>query len=132
MGAEKMTNESGMDWYKGLGDDPQYLAEDAKIEFALQIERRMEAEHVSRVAFAERMDCSPSYVTKLLRGDANCTIETMVRAAHALGAQLHLAIADRRDALAWVGAAKAFHLKAGNADAWLAARNIQPVLAKAA
>ncbi|UXB22757.1 helix-turn-helix domain-containing protein [Stenotrophomonas maltophilia] len=64
----------------------------AKQEFALEIRRAMAREEVTNAVLAERLGVSRPMVTKLLRGDANVTIETMVKAALAVGGQLFLKI----------------------------------------
>lgn len=69
-----------------------FKVELAKQEFALEIRRAMTRKDVSNTVLAERLGVSKPMVTKLLRGDANVTIETMVKAAIAVGGQLFLKI----------------------------------------
>lgn len=63
--------------------------------------RRMEDQQVSRAELARRLGTSRAYVTKLLDGNANFTLATMVKIAMALGGALHLHIADRHAATRW-------------------------------
>ena len=48
----------------------------------------MKREGINRSELAERMGVGPSRVTKMLSGDSNLTIDTLVRAGHAVGADL--------------------------------------------
>lgn len=68
--------------------DIEYWEERAKIEFAEEMLRRMEQEGVSRAELARRMGTSPAYVTKILRGTTNFTLESMVRVSRALKSDL--------------------------------------------
>ena len=61
----------------------------AILELTDEVVRRMEERGVSRSELARRLGTSPAYVTKLLRGNANLTMATMVRLARALESELH-------------------------------------------
>ena len=62
----------------------------------------MQENNISRVELAKRLGSSPAYITKVLRGDINFTVETMVRLAKAVGGavQVHL---GSREITRWVG-----------------------------
>jgi transcriptional regulator with XRE-family HTH domain len=68
--------------------------EGAKIDFALALNKLMERHSVSRKALAERLGVSLPMITKILRGDTNLTIETMVRATRAANGHLKLELVD--------------------------------------
>lgn len=68
--------------------------EGAKIDFALALNKLMERHSVSRKALAERLGVSLPMITKILRGDTNLTIETMVRATRAANGRLKLELVD--------------------------------------
>ena len=70
------------------------LADEAKVDLAVQVERAMIADGVSRAELARRLNCNRSYVTKVLQGDVNMTIESMAKLAHALGRRLDIHIAE--------------------------------------
>ena len=74
---------------KGLA----YQVEGAILEFTEELCRLMESQGVSRAELARRLDTSPAYVTKILRGTSNFTLETMVRAAQALGCEVKIRMA---------------------------------------
>ncbi len=50
-----------------------------------QIHRAMVSERISKAEFARKLNTSPPYITKLLQGNGNFTIETLVKIAGALG-----------------------------------------------
>ncbi|MCP4664607.1 MAG: helix-turn-helix transcriptional regulator [bacterium] len=62
-------------------------------ELTEEISRRMEEEKISRGDLARRLGTSPAYVTKILRGNANFTLATMVKLARALGTELRIRLA---------------------------------------
>ena len=65
-----------------------YRAEGASIRFTEDLVARMKASGLTRSALAEKIGSSPAYVTKILRGDTNFTLDSMVKIAHALGCEL--------------------------------------------
>jgi transcriptional regulator with XRE-family HTH domain len=71
------------------------------VELTEDICRLMEEKKVSRAELARRMGTSRAYVTKLLDGNANFTLATMVKVAMALDGALHLHISDRRAVTRW-------------------------------
>ncbi|MHB1099533.1 MAG: helix-turn-helix domain-containing protein [Burkholderiales bacterium] len=79
-----------------------YWVETAKLDFALEFTRHMKEQGVSKSEMAKRLKTSPAYITKLLRGDANLTIESMVKAARALNCDFHTHIAHRNASVRWV------------------------------
>jgi transcriptional regulator with XRE-family HTH domain len=79
-----------------------YCQEQAKLEFVAGVTRLMQAKNVNNAELADRMETSPSYVTKVLRGDANFTIESMVKVTHALGGRFHIHVADAEANVRWL------------------------------
>lgn len=80
------------DILKRIRSSDQYFVQKAKLNFALEIKRVMERLCVKNSEMADRLNVSRPMVTKLLRGDANLTIETMVKLARKLDGELHIAI----------------------------------------
>ncbi len=78
--------------FLALDTTEQFLVESAKVSFALELKLAMDRADVTNAQLAELLQVSRPMVTKLLRGDANATIETMVKAANALGSKLFLRI----------------------------------------
>lgn len=71
-----------------------YWIEKAKLDFSIALENRRRANGLSYKDVATKIGTSQPYVTKVFRGDANLTIETMVKLARATGGRLDLHIAD--------------------------------------
>ncbi len=68
----------------------EFAIEEAKIDFALELSKVMEKAGLSRSDMAARLGVSLPMITKILRGDTNLTIESMVKATRAAEATLHL------------------------------------------
>lgn len=80
---------------------PDYWHEGAILEFTLDLERRMEEQDISRAELARRMGTSRAYITRLLGGNANFTLMTMVKLSMAVGGALHLHISDQKATTRW-------------------------------
>jgi transcriptional regulator with XRE-family HTH domain len=72
--------------YRDAEQNQEYWVAGAILEFTESLTRLMEQEGVSRAQLARRLGVSPAYVTKMLRGNANFTMRSMVKAARALQA----------------------------------------------
>ena len=48
----------------------------------------MKREHLTQSAMAERLDCTQQYVSKILKGTENLSLETLVKLEHATGERL--------------------------------------------
>ena len=94
-------NAPSLVWYESLESDLDFLIEDAKIGFAVCLERRLQQVNMSKADLAREIGKSPAYVTKLLRGDANLTIKSMVQLATAVDGSLHIHIANNNAAMRW-------------------------------
>lgn len=71
-------------------------------EFAEDVWRLMEEQKVSRAELARRLGTSRAYVTKLLGGNANFTLQTMTKVAMALGSTVHVHVADQKAITRWI------------------------------
>lgn len=101
----KGLNRESADKYRGFftraESSPDYWMGGPIAELTEDICRLMEEKKISRAELARRLGTSRAYVTKLLDGNANFTLATMVKLAMALDGALHLHIADRRAATRW-------------------------------
>lgn len=70
-------------------------------EFNEDICMLMEKQGVSRAELARRLGTSRAYITKLLDGNANFTLETMTKVAMALGAAVHVHLAPQDAVVRW-------------------------------
>ena len=89
----KMNAKSFDDLYQQAEAHDDYWIAGAVHELTEAVFERMEQEGVTRSELARRLGTSPAYITKLLRGQGNFTIATMVRLARALGAELRIELA---------------------------------------
>jgi len=86
-----MKNEpyNNIDSFESLFDQAEkrldYKVEGAKSEFTENIVRRMKEADVTRSDLAEILGKKKPQITRLLRGDNNFTVQTMVEIADALG-----------------------------------------------
>lgn len=65
-----------------------YWLAGAILEFTESVVREMERRGMTRTELAQRLGATPAYVTKILRGQVNFTLATMVKLARALDAEL--------------------------------------------
>jgi transcriptional regulator with XRE-family HTH domain len=79
-----------------------YAVEGAILAFTEQVVGRMKVLELNRTRLAEKIGVSPAYITKMLRGDTNFTLESMVKVGNALGAELKLALVPKSEANAWI------------------------------
>ena len=62
--------------------------EQAKVEIAEQIYRLMQQKNISNVELARRLGSSKAYVTKILQGNTNFTIESLIKISRSLSCQV--------------------------------------------
>jgi len=66
----------------------------------------MKRQGINRSQLAERMNVPPSRITKMLSGDSNLTIDTLVRAGHAVGADLAQTFVPQGHKVHWYSSPK--------------------------
>jgi plasmid maintenance system antidote protein VapI len=72
-----------------------------KLMFVEELLALMKEQGISRGELARRMEIQPSRVTSMLSGANNFTIETMVRAARAVGARVHQKLVPAEKQIRW-------------------------------
>jgi transcriptional regulator with XRE-family HTH domain len=85
---------------KAARETHEYRAEGASIEFTNAMLTRMRQLDVSRSQLASRIGVNPAYISKILRGDTNFSLETMVKIANALDSEFHCQLQPVRPAAA--------------------------------
>lgn len=90
-----MNTEDLLDWFDSLGHGYVGMAEEEKLNFAVYIDRLMKELGISRSELAEKIGSSPAYISKVLRGDKNLTIESMAKLAWHVGARLHICLSRK-------------------------------------
>lgn len=70
-------------------------------EFTEDLCRLMEQRGVTNAELARRLGSSPAHITKVLRGNTNFTIKSMVRLARALDGRMSLHVGRKEDQTRW-------------------------------
>lgn len=78
--------------YNKIKETDVYHVEGAKLDFAIQLGRILDAIGMSRSDLAVKLGKTRSYVTKIMRGDANLTLASMVSLSKAVGGSLSVHI----------------------------------------
>ncbi len=65
------------------------------LDFTEGLHKIMEANGISRSEFARRLGVSPAYITKVLRGNVNFTLDSMVRLVRAAGGEVSLQVGPK-------------------------------------
>ena len=86
-------------WYKeridGLENTIEYKIESIAFDIAMQIYKQMEKLGINKKDLAEKLNVSKSYITQLLKGKSNMTIETLIKVAEALGMTLQIKLVEK-------------------------------------
>jgi len=84
----------------------EYRVEVAALRFVGEVVAAMRFGGIKQASLAARLGTSEPYVSKVLRGDTNFTLGTMVRIADALGKELHLHLAEPGAFVRWLDVLK--------------------------
>jgi transcriptional regulator with XRE-family HTH domain len=68
----------------------EFWLQGAIVDFTEEVVRRMGEEGVTRAKLAEKINVNPAYITKILRGNTNFTLETMVKVSRALNSRVRI------------------------------------------
>ncbi len=79
------------DFWKEAQGDSSYWAELAKAAIAVELHTYMEKNEISQVELAQHVGVSKQYISKVLGGDANLSIETISKLFFAVGRRLNTA-----------------------------------------
>lgn len=83
--------------FADLKKDDSFWIQKAIVEFSIELTRLMDRRGITKKEFAEKINSSQAYVTKVFRGNANFTIETMVKLARALDGNISLHITPKEE-----------------------------------
>jgi transcriptional regulator with XRE-family HTH domain len=92
-----MTKKSFAALFEAAERHDEYWTEPAIIEFTEALSRWMEAKKVSQAELAAAIGVSQPYISKVLKGNANFTLATMTKLAHALGARVRVQLVPTED-----------------------------------
>ncbi|HZF10653.1 MAG TPA: helix-turn-helix transcriptional regulator [Thermoanaerobaculia bacterium] len=76
----------------------EYWTERASLRFTEELTRWMKQQGLSRKDLAEKIGSSQAYITKILKGNVNFTLASMVKLTRALGAELRIELDPRKSA----------------------------------
>lgn len=82
--------------FEQIEKSPGYTVEGLKVEIAEMIYLAMQRSQVHQAELARLMGKSRAYITKVLSGNVNFTLETMVSIADALDCEVKIAIRHKR------------------------------------
>lgn len=89
----KTSSKRFAELFHRLAESEDYLIDALKVEIAEQIYAAMEQQNVKKAELARRLGTSRAYVTKLLQGNVNFTIDSLVKVARVLDCQLDIQLA---------------------------------------
>jgi transcriptional regulator with XRE-family HTH domain len=78
-----------------------YWVESAILEFTSELHMLMKLKEITKSELSVIIGTSPAYITKVFRGNANFTIESMVKLTRALGGKLHIHVAGEEKRARW-------------------------------
>ena len=84
----KKSFEQHREWENQARQSLVYKVAEVQTDFAYKLEHLLKRRKQSRTQLADAIQTSKAYITKILGGDANFTIETMVKVLDALDADL--------------------------------------------
>ena len=79
----------------------EYFVQGAITDFTESMFARMEELDVSKMELSGRLKCRPSYISKVLRGGTNFTLESMVKIALALDSELSVKLVPKLAVEKW-------------------------------
>lgn len=88
-----------LDSYK---DDFEFRLEELVFELTEQISKKLKDNKISRKQFAEKLEISPAAISKVLNGNPNFTIRTLLTMADALKTELNIEFKDKMTSVSQV------------------------------
>jgi len=89
------------DLFKKARKDPRWKVKGAILDFTETMAEQMDTMRINKSELARRIGSSPAYVTKILRGNSNFTLESMVKIAAALNGELRITIEPKIKDIKW-------------------------------
>ena len=96
-----MSKKSFAALYAKLEPTPDYQASAMAVQFLADVHARMQALGMTQAELARKLNVSPAYITKLFRGSANLSVETMTKFSAAVGCKIHLHLANSVHQVRW-------------------------------
>ena len=86
------------DRFRKIENDPRFVAEMMKLDFADDLVELLEARGLKRTELAEKLGTNRGYITRIVNTEYNLSIETMAKIAVALDAHITLRMQPRQSA----------------------------------
>ncbi|MCF8056079.1 MAG: helix-turn-helix domain-containing protein [Desulfocapsa sp.] len=83
--------------WDNIEDDEQYLIEKNILDFTLQLHQLMEKRGVNKTELASLYGSSQAYITKIMKGNANFTLETMTKLVNVIDGKLTIHITGKEE-----------------------------------
>jgi transcriptional regulator with XRE-family HTH domain len=74
--------------------DPEFILDGILLDINETICSIMEKKGLNRKEFAQKLNVTPAYVTKILRGDPNLTLRSLIKISQALGLSLDVGLKE--------------------------------------
>ena len=87
---------------KELEASDSYWANGVAEQFVAELERVMNVRGISKAELAKLAGVSAPYITRVMSGNANLSMQSMAKLAKALGSVVHVHVAPRGIAVDWV------------------------------
>jgi len=84
-------------WMNDAEKSEDFQVEKLILHFTEEVVSAMKARNMSQAELARKLEKSPAYVSKMLAGETNFTLRSLVRIARALDLRLQVGMADRRE-----------------------------------
>lgn len=94
--------ESFEQLFQRAEERPGYWVELGKLEFTEEVLARMKERGISKSQLAARLAAKPAFVTRLVSGHNNFTLETMVRLARALDCEFRCHLQPAGTKARWI------------------------------
>ena len=98
-----MNEKEFREWFESIPEDKTF---NAKIDFAICVDKAMRAYGMSKTDLAKKLNVKPARITKILSGEANLTISSMVNVACALGYIFRMHFEKDIQDVRWAGLVK--------------------------
>lgn len=83
----QVVNNTFFSLFNEIEHDVNYYSEGIKLEIAEQIHHFMEKKEINQTQLAELLDVNRAYVSRILKGNVNVTVETLAKIGKGLNAE---------------------------------------------
>jgi len=113
--------------FESARSNPWYYIQGAILDFTEDVVDRMSALGVSKSDLARKLECKPAYITKMLGGDTNFTLVSMVKVAMALDTEVRIHLQPKEASTYWIHEIKGKQDDEIQTEAWSSEASISPL-----